>query len=207
MMNEERVCFRSGRNELEGWFCNGGPDKGVVITHPHPLYGGDMTSPVVEAIAAAYHRCGFATLRFNFRGTGRSSGNHDNGEGEQADVSAAVAFMNAMDLERIHLSGYSFGAWVNARALQGRLTTDGLTMVAPPVAFVDFSSVTRLPALFAVIAGERDTFAPPQYIQPQLKAWNSSACLDVIAAADHFFFGFLDEISRRLVAHLRERVR
>jgi alpha/beta superfamily hydrolase len=204
-MQGEKVFFQSTAGQLEGLFCNQPSGKGVVITHPHPLYGGDMTSPVVEAIASAYHGCGFASLRFNFRGTGQSSGSHDHGQGEQADVSAAVEYMKSKAFQRIHLSGYSFGAWVNACALQGNLTTDGATMVAPPVAFVDFASVSRLPALFAVIAGERDEFAPPRHIRPQLDRWNPDACLDIIHDADHFFFGFLDEVARRLAGHIRAR--
>ena len=118
-------------------------------------------------------------------------------------MSAAVEYMKSKAFKCIHLSGYSFGAWVNARALQGNLTTDGATMVAPPVAFVDFSSVSRLPALFAVIAGERDEFAPPRQLRPQLDRWNPDAFLDIIQDADHFFFGFLAEVTRRLAAHLR----
>ena len=51
---EEKVCFRAGDFELEGLFESGRTNRGVVITHPHPLYGGDMYNPVVEAICRAY---------------------------------------------------------------------------------------------------------------------------------------------------------
>nr|MCU0539985.1 alpha/beta hydrolase [Desulfobacterales bacterium] len=66
--------------------------QGVVVTHPHPLYGGDMDNPVVLAVCRAFRRKGFSTLRFNFRGVGGSGGHHDRGVGECDDVRAAGAF-------------------------------------------------------------------------------------------------------------------
>src|SRR5688500_15658888 len=85
---------------------------GVVICHPHPLYGGDMDNPLVLDVRDACQRAGLATLRFNFRGTGRSTGRHDNGNGECADVRTAIAALT----ERlpassiVALAGYSYGA-------------------------------------------------------------------------------------------------
>ncbi|MBC2711846.1 MAG: alpha/beta fold hydrolase [Desulfosarcina sp.] len=202
-MREDKIRFQSGEWGMEGLYHCDKPIKGAVITHPHPLYGGDMFNPVVEAIVAAYQKSGFATLRFNFRGTGRSTGSYDQGIGEQADVAGAVDFLKGEGLQEIHLSGYSFGAWVNAMALQGALSVQGLTMVAPPVAFIDFNDGIRLPMLSAVVAGSRDEFAPPDLIRPLMGHWNPDARIDIIEGADHFFFGFLDEVSRRLVQRIQ----
>ena len=198
-MQEDNIRFQSGEWQIEGLYHTGNPTKAVVITHPHPLYGGDMTNPVVAAIATAYQNAGFATLRFNFRGTGKSTGTHDQGVGEQVDVAGAVDFLKGEGLGEIHLSGYSFGAWVNAMALQGAIPVQGVTMVAPPVAFIDFKDGLRLPTLSAVVAGSRDEFAPPDLIRPLMGQWNPAARLDIIDGADHFFFGFLEEVTRRLV--------
>lgn len=198
-MREENIRFRSGGWEMEGLYHTDHTRKGVVISHPHPLYGGDMFNPVVDAIVAAYRKCGFATLRFNFRGTGKSTGSYDHGVGEQADVSGAIAFMAGEGLREIHLSGYSFGAWVNAMALQSGLAVQGMTMVAPPVAFIHFEDGIRLPMLSAVVAGSRDEVAPPNQLRALMDRWNPGAHADIIDGADHSFFGFLDEITRRLV--------
>ena len=146
-MREKKIRFRSEKWELQGLYLAGHTKRGVAITHPHPLYGGDMFNPVVTAIVAAYQQREFATLRFNFRGTGKSSGSHDKGIGEMADVAGAVDFLMGEGLQEVHLSGYSFGAWVNAMALQGSLLVKGMTMVAPPVAFIDFKDGIRLPML------------------------------------------------------------
>jgi alpha/beta superfamily hydrolase len=198
-MQEEKIRFPSGQLELEGLVHGGQAEKGVVVTHPHPLYGGDMFSPVVEAVVSAYQRCGFATLRFNFRGTGNSSGAHDRGVGERSDVAAAIDWLMGQGPALIHLSGYSFGAWVNAMAAQDRLPVQRMTMVAPPVAFIDFADGIRLPTLAAVVAGSHDEFAPPGLIRPLMAQWNPEARLEVIEGADHFFFGDLGEVTRRLV--------
>jgi alpha/beta superfamily hydrolase len=114
-------------------------------------------------------------------------------------VRAAVSFLSDRGFKTIHLSGYSFGAWVNAMALQCGLAVDGMTMVAPPVAFIDFDKGLRLPLLSAVVAGSRDEIAPPALIRPLVGQWNPDARIDIIDGADHFFFGSLDEVARRLV--------
>lgn len=202
-MKEDNVRFRSGEWEVEGLYHPGNSAMAVVVTHPHPLYGGDMFNPVVAAIVDAYRKRGFATLRFNFRGTGKSAGTHDHGVGEQVDVAGAVEFLEAEGFREVHLSGYSFGAWVNAMALQGDVLVKGSTMVAPPVAFIDFQDGLRLPMLSAVVTGSRDDYAPPDLVRPHLEQWNPDVHMDVIDGADHFFFGFLDEMTCRLVQRIR----
>jgi len=202
-VSENTIYFRSGELEMEGLYHIDHFKKGVIITHPHPLYGGDMLNPVVEAIAAAYQKCGFATLRFNFRGAGNSTGTYDQGVGEQEDVAGALDFMESEGLQEVHLSGYSFGAWVNAMALRGGLAVQGMTMVAPPVAFIDFEDGIRLPMLSAVVTGSRDEIAPPGLIRPLMDQWNPDAHIDIIDGADHFFFGLFDEITRSLVHRIQ----
>ncbi|MGD9242438.1 MAG: alpha/beta hydrolase [Desulfobacterales bacterium] len=184
---EKKVCFRSGDFELEGLFENGRTTRGVVITHPHPRYGGDMHNPVVDAIRRAYRMKGVATLRFNFRGAGESEGQHDNGVGEQDDVLAALSFLTESGFQPVDLAGYSFGAWVNALMLQREGRSENLVMVSPPVAFVDFASIGRLPGLRLVVTGSRDEIAPPGVIRQMLTTWNLSAHFDIIDGSDHFY--------------------
>ena len=202
-MKEKEIRFPSGRLEIEGLYHLNQSSEAVVITHPHPQYGGDMTNPVVAAITAAYRQLGFTTLRFNFRGVGNSAGHFDQGVGEQDDVKAAVSFLRDSGLKAIHLAGYSFGAWVNAIAVQGGPLVQGMTMVAPPVAFIDFEERIRLPMLSTVVAGSRDEIAPPGMLRPLMGQWNPDARIDVIDGADHFFFGCFDEITRRLARRIQ----
>ena len=184
---EEKVRLRSGDFELEGLFESGRTARGIVITHPHPLYGGDKHNPVVDAIRRVYRKKDFVTLRFNFRGAGKSEGQHDNGVGEQVDVLAALSFMAKSGFDPVHLAGYSFGAWVNALTLQREGLSENLVMVSPPVAFIDFASIGRLPGLRLVVTGSRDEIAPPDAIRQMLPTWNPSAHFDIIDGSDHFY--------------------
>jgi alpha/beta superfamily hydrolase len=132
---EEKISVESGRYRLEGYWQAGAANKGAVITHPHPLYGGSMSNPVVETIQNAYQQNGYATLRFNFRGVGGSQGSYDNGAGEKDDVYAAVATLKSGGTTAIDLAGYSFGAWVNAAIVADSRTP--IEMTSPPfIAFV-----------------------------------------------------------------------
>src|SRR5438876_12446060 len=67
------------------------PPGGVVICHPHPLYGGDLDNPVVVRAAAVCRELGLGTLRFNFRGVSASTGQYGQGPDEPPDSTAAPA--------------------------------------------------------------------------------------------------------------------
>jgi uncharacterized protein len=194
-MKEERIFFKSDDLEIEGLIKNPGGPGGVVVTHPHPLYGGEMRNNVVEAVIRAYAGWGYATLRFNFRGVGRSQGAYGEGVGEQADVRAAVAYLVGLGCTAVDLAGYSFGSWVNARCIEDLGEIREMVMVSPPVAFMDFSFLKECPRLGLVIAGSEDDIAPPAMIETMLPKWNADAVCKVIRGADHFYGGRTAEIT------------
>ena len=186
-MTEHPVHFPAGSLQLEGLLSPASGDKGVVIAHPHPLYGGNLHNNVVETLARVYRQHGFTALRFNFRGVGGSQGHYDEGEGEQEDIKAALDYLLGQGKTRLDLVGYSFGAWVSALARTAQDKVQRLILVAPPVDFCDFHNVRSLPKLTLVIAGDRDEFAPPTAIARLLPDWNSAARLEIIPGADHFY--------------------
>lgn len=193
-MSEHRVEFNSDNDiVLEGLLSEGTTGRGVVITHPHPLYGGDMTNIVVETIQNAYQKMGHTTLRFNFRGMGRSSGSYDDGNGEQADVVAAFNFLKEKNLQTIDLAGYSFGSWVIAQMVD-RIATDSVIMVSPPAAMMKFESASAIPNLKLVVTGSRDEYAPPDVVEKLVHTWNQDSAFSIINGADHFFFGYTDKL-------------
>jgi uncharacterized protein len=198
----ETVEFSSGGITLEGLFAEAASDRGVVVTHPHPLYGGDMHNPVVQAVADAYNRAGFCCLQFNFRGVGRSAGQFDNGLGERDDVSAALDWLAARGIEAVGLAGYSFGSWVNAHLAPDRAPVAHQLMVSPPVAFMDFATVKRIPALRFVVTGSLDDIAPPGMVAALLPGWTPDARMEIIPDADHFYSGCLDRLEERVAAFL-----
>jgi len=168
-----------------------GAPAGVVICHPHPLYGGDMDNPVVVRVQQVCAELGLATLRFNFRGVGGSSGTHGGAVGEQDDARAALdALARATGTGPLAVAGYSFGAWVAALVGYRDARVAALALIAPPLATYDFGGVelTRVPTL--ALAGTADPYCPAGDFQRFAArfAWVTPA---VIEGADHFFFGKL----------------
>jgi len=186
-MPEEAVFIESGDLKLEGLLEELPGHKGVVMTHPHPLYGGEMRNHVVEAVLEAYRSKGFSTLRFNFRGVGRSEGAHDQGEGEQEDVASALAFLASHGKTEIDLAGYSFGAWVNARGIEKYGTVRRLVMVSPPVSFVDFGFLRSDSRIRLVVTGSLDEIAERVHVERLISIWNPEALLRIVPDADHFY--------------------
>ena len=193
-MTEKSVDFESGDLKLEGLLDRAEGDAGVVITHPHPQYGGSMQNNVVESLVKSYGKAGYTTLRFNFRGMGRSEGHYDEGVGEQADVRGAVAYLKGLGMASVDLAGYSFGAWVNAQAIGNLNDVARMIMVSPPVNFMDFSFLSYTPKIQLIIAGSRDDIAPPDMIQKMLPQWNKDSAFHIIQGADHFYWGETGEI-------------
>jgi len=190
----EKITFLSEGYKIEGLLNQKDEKKGVVVTHPHPLYGGDMNNLVVESIVHVYHMKGYSTLKFNFRGVGRSQGAYDDGLGEQKDVLSALSFLADMGMEQIDLAGYSFGAWVNAHALQKDTLTKQMIMVSPPVGFMDFKSIVTMNTLKFVVTGNRDDIAPADMVEKMISTWNPNARFEVIDGADHFYGGYLKQL-------------
>ncbi|MBT8357036.1 MAG: alpha/beta fold hydrolase [Desulfobacterales bacterium] len=199
---EERVTFLSENYQIEGLLYKNSLDHGVVITHPHPLYGGDMHNFIVDLIARTYQNKDFTTLRFNFRGTGKSQGSYADGTGEQLDVVAALSTLQQMGIKIIDLAGYSFGAWVNALAIDKCHFVRNMVMVSPPVGFVDFSPVNSIPNLKLVVTGSMDDIAPADRIETMSPKWNPKAQFKIITGADHFYSGCLDELASVLSSHI-----
>jgi hypothetical protein len=200
---EEKIHFESDTILLEGLLARRIGGRGVVITHPHPRYGGDMYNLVVETIMNTYAQFGHTTLRFNFRGNGGSRGAFDNGPGERRDVASALSFLRSRGIDRIDLAGYSFGAWVNA-GLTGDPLYDRMLMVSPPTAFMDFDPLVTIPRLALVVTGNRDDIAPPNSVNHCLRTWNPSAQFEIIPGADHFYSMHLDRLTDILAGFLAE---
>jgi len=201
-MAEEKIFFPSNSVKIEGLLRTTAGDKALVVTHPHPLYGGSMHNDVVEAVVHVYQQEGYNTLRFNFRGVGNSQGTYDNGVAEQEDVKAAIRYFTEKGNEYIVLAGYSFGSWVNALAISGADNVQRMVMISPPVAFMDFHSIGYIPQIQLVIAGSLDDIAPVKLIKKMLPTWNPHARLDVIEGADHFYTGNLAKLKAILAESL-----
>lgn len=172
----------------------------AIVCHPHPLFGGTMHNKVVYRIAKAFQNAGFAVLRFNFRGAGRSQGEHDEGRGEQDDLRAAIKFMEEKYANaEMWVAGFSFGSAVMLRAACGDPSIRAIVAVGAPVSKYDFIDVTdcRKPKLF--VQGGRDEFGRAADLEKFVAKLSEPKTLRVIEGADHFFEGHLDELEKAVL--------
>jgi alpha/beta superfamily hydrolase len=181
---------------LEGRLAAGAGDRGVVLCHPHPLYGGSMLTPVIMAVEAAFHAAGFTTLAFNFRGVGGSEGTHGEGRSEVADVAGALVHLrSALDgaPRLIAVAGYSFGSHVGGRAAAGDPGVGFYLGVAPVLARYDYGFLAGVRGRVALIAGARDEYGDPAKLEALAASLPARPWLRTLDA-DHFFGGAMDEL-------------
>ncbi|NIO05111.1 MAG: alpha/beta fold hydrolase [Proteobacteria bacterium] len=187
---EEPVVFKSGGLQLEGLLWRGDPrGDAFVLCHPHPEYGGNMDNNVVSAMATAFQAQGISTIRFNFRGVGKSEGRFGGGTEERLDVEAAIdALGGYVNPRGVHVGGYSFGAHVglNVASVDDRI--DGFVGVAPPLALYDFEFLRECAKRKLFIAGSEDLFCPPGRLREWFDSLQGPKALKVIPDADHFFW-------------------
>ena len=188
----------------------------AVVCHPHPLFGGTLHNKVVFHTMKALNSFGFPVLRFNFRGTGLSQGDHDHGIGEVDDVRAAFDWLD----HEVHLplifAGFSFGAAVGLKAAcadsRVRAAISAGTPVVPVAADTelprtytfDFLHDCAKPKLF--VSGARDQFGPRTKLEALVRSLPEPKKLVVIEGADHFFEGRLRELREAIETWVKEAV-
>jgi uncharacterized protein len=199
-MIEERDIILTGlAGDIEAKIC---VDPGqrvtdlAVICHPHPLHGGTMGNKVVTTLAKTYWQLDIPTLRFNFRGVGKSAGEFANGEGETDDLLVILEWINQQAIaSRIWLAGFSFGACVALRAAT-RIPAYCLVTVAPPVMRYRCAEEVRCP--WVLVQGGKDDIVPAL----EVEAWAKTLVVPpqwlLMPTADHFFHGQLIELRQRL---------
>jgi len=194
---EKHISITNNDEKIEAGIHYQHKTRAAIIMHPHSLMGGNMDNPIVQVVQQTFSEKGFTTVRFNFRGVGYSTGNFDDGIGEQDDLIAVMNFLIANGRHEFDLVGYSFGSWVLAHAVQKKLDYLKIMMISPPVAFMDFSEIKQVPGLTNIVTGSHDEFAPPHMVEKYLKDWKSDAKLHIINTADHFYSAHVDEIKKK----------
>ena len=188
----------------------------AVVCHPHPLFGGTLHNKVVFHTMKALNSFGFPVLRFNFRGTGLSEGEHDEGNGEVDDVRAALDWLDAEFHLPLLFAGFSFGAAPGLRAACADARVKAVIGAGTPVAPVaagaeaprnytfDFLKDCVKPKLF--VSGARDQFGPRAKLEALVASLPEPKKLVLIEGADHFFEGRLRELRETIEAWVREAV-
>jgi len=179
---------------------------GVALCHPHPLYGGDMDNPVVIRAAEVCREARLATLRFDFRGVGASTGDHDEGRGEQDDLGAALDHLAGALPPGVPIAavGYSFGATIAAR-VAARRPLAGLALIAPPLGLRPLADLGTLAAVkepVLIVAGTADEYCPLDALE-QFGRTVPQATVRTVDGANHFFFGTLFPLGEAVGAWAR----
>ena len=171
----------------------------VVISHPHPLYGGSMTNKVVHILAKSFSELGAITVRFNFRGVGKSKGEHDHGMGEAEDLQLLVSELRKWRPQApAWLAGFSFGAYVTTRA-QEAIKAEKLLLVAPPVSMYPFDEIAEINIPWIVIQGGQDEVIDAKVVKTWVSERPNQPQLIWMEDASHFFHGKLNDVKESLL--------
>jgi len=181
----------------------------ALVCHPHPLYGGTLHNKVVFHTMKALNSFGFPVLRFNFRGTGLSEGEHASGIGEVDDVRTALDWLEHEFTLPVVFAGFSFGAAVGLRAAYADDRVRGLIALGLPAVEIEgrvydfeFLRSCNKPKLF--VSGSRDQFGPPGKLEALVQTFADPKKLVRIEAGDHFFEGRLKELRAAIEGWTRE---
>ena len=181
----------------------------ALVCHPHPLGGGTMHNKVVFRAAAALQEAGFVTLRFNFRGVGQSTGEHDEGRGELDDVRAALNYLASnYPGSKILLCWFSFGARVGLEVGIADDRVNYLIGIGTPLNRYDFGFLERCLKPLLLVHGERDEHGDIEKLRSFVSQIQSrvDVQLVVIPDADHFFEGQLNDLKRAIGDWVRQKL-
>jgi alpha/beta superfamily hydrolase len=176
----------------------------ALIAPPYPLEGGTLDNKVVYTLAKSFFAFGFATMRFNFRGVGRSEGAWDHGNGETNDALRALEYAQARLPQAaglpLALAGFSFGTYVQTRVAQQ--VTPAMTVLIAPAA--KRFALADAPTNTLVVHGEKDDvillsdvldWARPQHLS-----------VFVVTSCGHFFHGRLSQLHTIVSDYIMIRV-
>jgi alpha/beta superfamily hydrolase len=196
------VIINGPEGRLEGRYMHGKSPTAplALLLHPHPEHGGTMNNKVVYSLYQSFVARGFSTLRFNFRGVGRSQGVHDKGEGELSDAASALDWLqsNNPNAPFCWIGGFSFGAWIGMQLLMRRPEISGFLSVAPPANTLDFTFLAPCPASGLMVQGDADQLVPPESVKKLVEKLSAQRGIVIdytlIPGANHFFTGQMGEL-------------
>jgi len=204
------VIFNGPDGRLEGRYHHAKQANAPValLLHPHPQHGGTMNNRVVYAMYQTFVRRGFSTLRFNFRGVGRSQGFFDGGAGELSDAASALDWLQThnANARKCWIGGFSFGAWIAMQLMMRRPEISGFIAISPPASAQDFSFLAPCPASGMIVHGSDDTVVPLAAVDKLAQKVSSQKNITidyrVIEGCDHFFTDYMDVLNSHVEDYL-----
>jgi len=177
----------------------------AVICHPHPQAGGTLHNKVVHTLARTFQELGVPSLRFNFRGVGKSAGEFDNGNGETEDALAVIEWgRTRWPGARFWLAGFSFGAFVALKA-SARLTPERLITIALPVQRFEFAPLRPPSCPWLLIQGDQDEIVDARSVLAWAEQLSPMPDIVTLPGVGHFFHGRLQELKDAVIQHTRDQ--
>jgi alpha/beta superfamily hydrolase len=178
----------------------------ALLGHPHSLQGGTMQNKVVTTMARAFRELGIASIRFNFRGVGRSAGEYSAGVGESEDMLHLLNLCQCKDVT-VFFAGFSFGSYVAFKALTQYQTdysgSTALITIAPSVHHYDYSLPLRPQTPWLIVIGEEDEIVPITAVTDFAQQHVQQPDLECFSDTGHFFHGKLLDLKAVLQKYIR----
>jgi uncharacterized protein len=179
----------------------------VIICHPNPQHEGTMDNKVVTTIMRAYEHLGLATVRFNYRGVGKSEGSYGEVVGEIDDLRCVLEWVQkVLPGDEIWFAGFSFGSFIAASVANQTHIPAQLLSVAPATNWHDFTTLTDVRCPWEVISSDADEIVPFDHVKPWLDSPPSPLQYHVVHDASHFFHGRLIELREMIEGIYVDRV-
>ena len=200
----------AGRLEAHYTHNNETNSPSILILHAHPGHGGNMNNPLSLKLHRLFSDNGFSTLRFNFRGVGKSDGEHDGSEGELADSAIALDWLQNQNPEskEYWICGISFGAWIGMQLLMRRPEIPKFVLISPPVGKYDFNFLAPCPASGMIINAEKDSLIEVNLIKDVVKRLNQQQSInvmqEVIKSSDHFFSNHENKVIEKVKSYFKK---
>lgn len=172
----------------------------ALVLHPHPEHGGTMNNNVTYALYKTFVNRGFNTMRFNFRGVGKSEGTFSQGENELSDAAAILDWLQTHNTNAptCWVAGFSFGGWIAMQLLMRRPELEGFISVSTPASLYDFTFLAPCPVSGVFIHGNIDKIVSPESVEDLARRLSLPKNIFVetrfVDNADHFFTERLNEV-------------
>jgi alpha/beta superfamily hydrolase len=186
-------------------------DTVALLCHPNPLFEGTMNNKVVTTMYRFARDNGMHVVRFNFRGVGQSTGEHDYADGEVLDAMTVLQWLAGQTgARKLWLGGFSFGGYVTARVAEQVLVSPhiwglsdfelaNVALISPSIEKNDSADLSLPTDKTFEIYGSADEVIDPANMQAF--AERLGIAVSVVDGAGHFFHGRLAELKRLLEQH------
>ncbi len=204
MVKTELVFIKNNEIKLEAEYFqskNKLRKASLLITHPHPQFGGSMYNNIVSGVFNKFIQEDISSLRFNFRGVGNSSGNHTSDKGKLTDVKACIDFLlNERKVENIFLCGYSYGAAIGCSTINYSEKVIAYAAISFPWDFMGSKykklSQSDKPKFF--LQGNRDDIANFERFEIHFNDYQYPKYFQIINGADHFYRGYESQVAEKV---------